>query len=106
MTTMLEIRGLGKSFNGNTVLDHIDLTVSAGSTTAVVGSSGCGKTTLLRLVAGFENPDAGTVVIADRQVASPERSVASHRRLCHFGDTEQPLHRLCTRIPAGAFEQP
>ncbi|MDX1886222.1 ABC transporter ATP-binding protein [Mycolicibacterium sp. 120270] len=80
MTTMLEIRGLGKSFNGNTVLDHIDLTVSAGSTTAVVGSSGCGKTTLLRLVAGFENPDAGTVVIADRQVASPERSVASHRR--------------------------
>ena len=80
MTTMLDIRGLAKSFNGNTVLDHIDLHVEAGSTTAVVGSSGCGKTTLLRLVAGFETPDAGTVTISDRQVAAPDRSVASHRR--------------------------
>ena len=80
MTTMLDIRGLGKSFNGHTVLDHIDLTVAAGSTTAVVGSSGCGKTTLLRLVAGFETPDSGTVTISGRQVASPERSVAPHRR--------------------------
>ena len=80
MTTMLDIRGLGKSFNGNTVLDHIDLTVREGSTTAVVGSSGCGKTTLLRLVAGFETPDAGTVTISGRQVASAERSVAPHRR--------------------------
>ncbi len=77
---MLEIRGLGKSFDGHTVLDHIDLTVRAGSTTAVVGSSGCGKTTLLRLVAGFETPDTGTVAIADRHVAGPDRSVASHRR--------------------------
>ena len=80
MTTMLDVRGLGKSFNGNTVLDHIDLTVREGSTTAVVGSSGCGKTTLLRLVAGFETPDTGTVTISGRQVASAERSVAPHRR--------------------------
>jgi iron(III) transport system ATP-binding protein len=80
MTPMLDIRGLSKSFNGNTVLDHIDLQVVAGSTTAVVGSSGCGKTTLLRLVAGFESPDAGSVSISGRAVASPERSVAPHRR--------------------------
>ncbi len=80
MTTMLDVRGLGKSFNGHAVLDHIDLRVAAGSTTAVVGSSGCGKTTLLRLIAGFETPDAGTVTISDRQVASAERSVAPHRR--------------------------
>ena len=80
MTTMLGIRGLAKSFNGHVVLDHIDLDVAAGSTTAVVGSSGCGKTTLLRLVAGFETPDAGTVFISERQVASAERSVAPHRR--------------------------
>jgi iron(III) transport system ATP-binding protein len=54
--------------------------VVAGSTTAVVGSSGCGKTTLLRVVAGFETPNAGTVAISGRQVASPDRSVAPHRR--------------------------
>ena len=80
MTTMLDIRGLAKSFNGHIVLDHIDLDVTAGSTTAVVGASGCGKTTLLRLVAGFETPDAGTITIAGRQVAGPQRSVAPHRR--------------------------
>ena len=58
----------------------IDLRLRPGSITAVVGSSGCGKTTLLRLIAGFETPDAGTVTIAGRQVASPESAVAPHRR--------------------------
>ena len=76
----LQTRELAKSFNGNTVLHHIDLELKPGSTTAVVGSSGCGKTTLLRLIAGFENPDAGTIAIAGRQVASPESAVAPHRR--------------------------
>jgi iron(III) transport system ATP-binding protein len=80
MTTTLDIRGLAKSFNDHTVLDHIDLQVTPGSTTAVVGSSGCGKTTLLRLVAGFETPDEGTVAICGRQVSGPERCVAPHRR--------------------------
>lgn len=83
MTTdrhILEIAGLAKSFNGNTVLEGIDLELEPGSTTAVVGASGCGKTTLLRLIAGFETPDAGTVTIAGRQVASTESAVAPHRR--------------------------
>jgi iron(III) transport system ATP-binding protein len=79
-TPLLDVTGLAKSFNGNTVLADIDLRLQPGSTTAVVGSSGCGKTTLLRLIAGFETPDAGTVTIAGRQVASPETAVAPHRR--------------------------
>jgi iron(III) transport system ATP-binding protein len=77
---LLDVRGLAKSFNGNTVLADIDLQLQPGSTTAVVGSSGCGKTTLLRLIAGFETPHAGTVAIAGRQVASPKSAVAPHRR--------------------------
>jgi iron(III) transport system ATP-binding protein len=80
MTATLDIRGLAKSFNDHTVLDHIGLQVSPGSTTAVVGSSGCGKTTLLRVVAGFETPDEGTIAISGRAVASPERAVAPHKR--------------------------
>jgi iron(III) transport system ATP-binding protein len=79
-TPLLDVTGLAKSFNGNTVLADIDLRLQPGSTTAVVGSSGCGKTTLLRLIAGFETPDAGTVTIAGRQVASSESAVAPHRR--------------------------
>ncbi|MGH3675256.1 MAG: ABC transporter ATP-binding protein [Mycobacterium sp.] len=80
MTAVLEVRGLAKSFNGHVVLDDIDLHLEQGSTTAVVGSSGCGKTTLLRVIAGFETPDAGTVAIGGRQVASPKSAVAPHRR--------------------------
>jgi len=80
MTTILEVKGLAKSFHANTVLHDIDLDLQPGTTTAVVGSSGCGKTTLLRLIAGFEAPDAGTITIDGRQVASPESAVAPHRR--------------------------
>ena len=78
--SLLDIAGLAKSFNGHTVLTGIDLHVERGSTTAVVGSSGCGKTTLLRLIAGFETPDAGTITIAGQQVAGPQGIVAAHRR--------------------------
>jgi iron(III) transport system ATP-binding protein len=77
---MVDIRGLAKSFNGHVVLDHIDLQLERGTTTAVVGASGCGKTTLLRVIAGFETPDEGTVLIEGRQVASPDRAVPPHRR--------------------------
>jgi iron(III) transport system ATP-binding protein len=79
-TTILDVTGLAKSFNGHTVLHDIDLGLKPGTTTAVVGSSGCGKTTLLRLIAGFETPDSGTITIDGRQVASPETAVAPHRR--------------------------
>jgi iron(III) transport system ATP-binding protein len=79
-STILEVKGLAKSFHGHPVLHDIDLNLQPGTTTAVVGSSGCGKTTLLRLIAGFETPDAGTITMAGRQVASPEGAVAPHRR--------------------------
>jgi iron(III) transport system ATP-binding protein len=76
----LHAAGLTKSFGAHTVLHGVDLTVAAGSLTAVVGASGCGKTTLLRLVAGFENPDTGSVFIAGRPVVGPGTTVPAHRR--------------------------
>jgi iron(III) transport system ATP-binding protein len=77
---LLDVRGLAKSFNGVTVLENIDIHLEPGTLTAVVGASGCGKTTLLRLIAGFDNPDAGTITLAGRLVAGHKSSVAPHRR--------------------------
>jgi iron(III) transport system ATP-binding protein len=77
---ILEIAGLAKSFGGHRVLHGVDLQLTAGTITAIVGASGCGKTTLLRIVAGFETPDAGTVSIAGQRVAGTGESVAAHRR--------------------------
>ncbi|WP_213575402.1 ABC transporter ATP-binding protein [Rhodococcus sp. USK13] len=79
MTYALEVNGLDKSFGSTNVLRHIAFSVEAGSTTAIVGPSGCGKTTLLRLVAGFERPDAGTITLGGRVVAGGEW-IPAHRR--------------------------
>jgi iron(III) transport system ATP-binding protein len=68
----LRVAGLRKSYGTVPVLHGIDMAVAEGELTAVLGRSGCGKTTLLRLVAGFDRPDAGTVVIGGREVAGPD----------------------------------
>jgi len=53
----ISMRRLGKTFNGITVLQPIDLEIPAGEILVLLGPSGCGKTTLLRLIAGLEQPD-------------------------------------------------
>ncbi|KXF49529.1 sugar ABC transporter [Rhodococcus sp. SC4] len=79
MTYALEVEGLDKSFGAAAILRHVSFAVGAGFTTAIVGPSGCGKTTLLRLIAGFEKPDAGTIALAGRVVAGGGWTPA-HRR--------------------------
>ena len=54
---MIQIQNLNKSFGTFQALKDINLTVPAGSLTALLGPSGCGKTTLLRIVAGLEQAD-------------------------------------------------
>jgi iron(III) transport system ATP-binding protein len=76
----LSARGLTKSFGPTEVLRGLDLEVPAGSLTAVLGPSGCGKTTLLRLLAGFDRPDAGTVRLDERELAGPGGFVPAERR--------------------------
>ncbi len=78
--TDLTVEDLTKSFGATPVLTGVDLHVPSGSLTALLGSSGCGKTTLLRLIAGFDVPDSGRVLIGDRVVAGGGRSVAARRR--------------------------
>jgi iron(III) transport system ATP-binding protein len=76
----LHLTGVTASLSGHRILRGVDLTVPAGTTTAVLGPSGCGKTTLLRVVAGFHGLDAGQVSLGDEVVAAPGIRVAPERR--------------------------
>ncbi|OFX02408.1 MAG: hypothetical protein A3D94_06430 [Alphaproteobacteria bacterium RIFCSPHIGHO2_12_FULL_66_14] len=60
---IVRIEGLSKRFGAVTAVDNVDLDVAPGELFALLGGSGCGKTTLLRLLAGFETPDAGRIFI-------------------------------------------
>lgn len=55
------IRNLSKAFNGLLVLDGLDLELESGNTYCLMGASGTGKTTFLRILLGLEEPDGGTV---------------------------------------------
>ncbi len=76
----LEVSGVRKSFGPVSALGGVSLSVTEGTTTAILGSSGCGKTTLLRVIAGFEAPDEGTVSIADEVVARGKFVLPANKR--------------------------
>lgn len=69
----LELKEIKKSFTeGEAVLDNISLEISKGEFITLLGSSGCGKTTTLRIIAGLEQPDAGSVWLNGREVTGLE----------------------------------
>ena len=64
------LEGVTKRYGATVAVDDVSLEVRAGEFFSLLGPSGCGKTTLLRVVGGFERPDAGTVRIAGRDMTS------------------------------------
>jgi iron(III) transport system ATP-binding protein len=74
------VTDVSKTFGHTRVLGGITLDVPNRTATAVVGSSGCGKTTLLRVIAGFESPDTGSVSIGTETVVGERVSVPPQRR--------------------------
>jgi spermidine/putrescine transport system ATP-binding protein len=60
---ILELRRVSKRFGAHQALDEISLQIPRGAFFSLLGPSGCGKTTTLRLVAGFEDPDAGEILL-------------------------------------------
>src|SRR6195952_5585670 len=73
---LLRIEGVGKSFGNFRAVDRLSLDIRAGEFFALLGSSGCGKTTLLRMLAGFETPDEGCILLDGKDIAQ----VAPHER--------------------------
>ncbi|MEW6313974.1 MAG: ABC transporter ATP-binding protein [Pseudomonadota bacterium] len=72
---LLELRNVTRRFGDFTAVDDVSLSVEAGEFFTLLGPSGCGKTTILRMIAGFDLPDAGQVIIDGQDLtdAPPER---------------------------------
>ncbi len=70
MSNALECQNLYKFFNHIPAVDDLSFVVEQGEFVTLLGPSGCGKTTTLRLIAGFEEPDNGTIKINERVVAN------------------------------------
>jgi phospholipid/cholesterol/gamma-HCH transport system ATP-binding protein len=67
---MIEIKDVHKRFRDNQVLSGVDLTISKGETTVILGRSGCGKSVLLKLIMGLMKPDQGEILVNGDNVAS------------------------------------
>ena len=72
----IELKHISKSFDKkNNVIDDLNLIIEDKSFTTMLGFSGCGKTTLLRLIAGLEKPDKGTILFDDKVVFDQEKKI-------------------------------
>jgi len=69
MRGAVSVEGVGKRFGDVVALREVSLAVAPGELLTLLGPSGCGKTTFLRLLAGFETPDAGRILISGKDVA-------------------------------------
>ena len=76
----VELKGLTKRFGTATAVDNLSLTIGDGDLVCLLGPSGCGKTTTLRLIAGFIEPTEGEIIVGERVVSSPRRTLPPERR--------------------------
>lgn len=79
-TPTVVLRGVGKSFGARKVADDISIEVAAGEVVCLLGASGSGKSTILRIVAGIERADAGEVSVDGAVVDGPTAFVAPEQR--------------------------
>ena len=72
MGTIVELKGVNKSYGTNHVVKDLNITVEEGEFLTLLGSSGCGKTTTLRMIAGFEEPTSGAIRVEGESIEEKE----------------------------------
>lgn len=117
---MIDARGVHKSYPGRPVLRGVDLTVQDGETLAIIGGSGCGKSTFLKCVIGLVRPDAGSIKVDGTDITklTRESEVATYRRRFGYLFQEAALFdslsvwenvtfglRYLTKIPASRYRE-
>ena len=65
---LIQLQHISKSFDGNLVIDDLNLSIYENSFVTLLGPSGCGKTTILRIIGGFERPDEGKVIFDGQDI--------------------------------------
>ena len=78
---LLELKNIKKGFGETDVLNGITLSIEKGEFITFLGASGCGKTTTLRIIAGLEAPDSGTVFLDGKDVTA----VPPNQKGCEYG---------------------
>jgi len=68
-STILDVRGVSKTFGGIQALNDVDMTISEGIVTGVIGPNGSGKSTLFNMITGIESPDSGEIRFNGRDIA-------------------------------------
>ncbi|EHL14036.1 hypothetical protein HMPREF9624_01812 [Oribacterium asaccharolyticum ACB7] len=68
--TLIDLRGITKSFDGELILDDLNLSIRENSFVTLLGPSGCGKTTTLRIIGGFVQPDKGQVLFEGKDITN------------------------------------
>ncbi len=67
---LIDLKGITKSFDGDVILDDLNLSIRENSFVTLLGPSGCGKTTTLRIIGGFEKPDKGQVLFEGTDITN------------------------------------
>ena len=82
--SLVKLEGITKSYDGQMILDDLNLDIYQNSFVTLLGPSGCGKTTTLRIIGGFETPDKGKVIFDGQDITSlppHKRASCPHRSL-------------------------
>ena len=72
MNTVIEFKDIKKAYGQQTIVEHFNLTIERGQFVTIIGSSGCGKTTILKMINGLIAPDEGTVYVEGKDIKNED----------------------------------